>query len=428
MVPAWPGHHRRGAPGLTSTVLARSSWRRCCWWPSTPPPGPRHWLFVGWPIFVAQIIGPGPSVRGHPAPRAGVPGIHVDGSASAFLGRLLLTLLNSLFADVVSVSDDDSYYSVLVRRLIAQRQVAGAGGRPRSPDRAARRGGTAGPGRGRPSRPHAGRRPDAALGDAALHPWPPCCRRPRRPARRGSCTAQRRHPGFPLVREGDTGRFLVANHPGTRAAVTRTRISDGHGLLATDGASIGNLFTGDAPRSYLTMATIRTSRSRPTRACASRLLRQHRATTSAWSCSSLGEVLKELYQAERQRGPACRPACTATCITPIERAVDQRGAADHLHRPRHRGDVPRRTGSTWTTPPMTPWPTTAGPSGGSPSTPWRASTAPSAHSSRRSFTPPAATTWWSSPTTARAWARASASATASRWKPSLASSCPGTPW
>ena len=34
-----------------------------------------------------------------------------------------------------------------------------------------------------------------------------------------------------------------------------TRISNGEGLLSNDGASVGNLFSGDAARSYITMAT-----------------------------------------------------------------------------------------------------------------------------------------------------------------------------
>jgi len=46
-----------------------------------------------------------------------LPGVRVDGMTTAVWGAVLLTLLNSLFADLVSVSDDDSYYSVLVRRL-----------------------------------------------------------------------------------------------------------------------------------------------------------------------------------------------------------------------------------------------------------------------------------------------------------------------
>ena len=49
---------------------------------------------------------------------------------------------------------------------------------------------------------------------------------------------------------------MVANHPEDAAEVA-TRISNGEGLLSNDGASVGNLFSGDAARSYITMATIK---------------------------------------------------------------------------------------------------------------------------------------------------------------------------
>ncbi|GAC1664170.1 MAG: phage holin family protein [Candidatus Limnocylindrales bacterium] len=61
-------------------------------------------------------------------------------------------------------------------------------------------------------------------------------------------------PGFRWY-EKSGGRLLVANHSGDADEMVR-RQSDGHGLLAPDGVSIGNLMTGDARRTYLTMATV----------------------------------------------------------------------------------------------------------------------------------------------------------------------------
>ena len=49
---------------------------------------------------------------------------------------------------------------------------------------------------------------------------------------------------------------MVANHPEDAMEVAR-RISNGEGLLSNDGASVGNLFSGDATRSYISMATIK---------------------------------------------------------------------------------------------------------------------------------------------------------------------------
>jgi uncharacterized membrane protein YvlD (DUF360 family) len=56
--------------------------------------------------------------------------------------------------------------------------------------------------------------------------------------------------------EKDGRRLLVSNHPGDAAEIER-RHSDGSGLLAADGASRGNMFSGDAPRCSATMSAIR---------------------------------------------------------------------------------------------------------------------------------------------------------------------------
>ncbi|PKH40953.1 4 TMS phage holin, superfamily IV [Nocardioides alpinus] len=57
----------------------------------------------------------------------------------------------------------------------------------------------------------------------------------------------------------ELGRLLVANRPAD-AAVIEARASDGRGLLADDGLSVSNLFTGDAPRWFLTMSRARVAR------------------------------------------------------------------------------------------------------------------------------------------------------------------------
>ena len=55
--------------------------------------------------------------------------------------------------------------------------------------------------------------------------------------------------------EKDRGRLMVSNHPGDAAEIDRRARRNG-GLLAHHGASIGNLFSGGAPRSVLTMGTM----------------------------------------------------------------------------------------------------------------------------------------------------------------------------
>jgi uncharacterized membrane protein YvlD (DUF360 family) len=50
-----------------------------------------------------------------------------------------------------------------------------------------------------------------------------------------------------------TGEIVVSNHPKCAALIERTH-SDGAGLLAHEGSSYGNLFSGDAERAVLTMS------------------------------------------------------------------------------------------------------------------------------------------------------------------------------
>jgi uncharacterized membrane protein YvlD (DUF360 family) len=56
--------------------------------------------------------------------------------------------------------------------------------------------------------------------------------------------------------EKDTGQTMVSNHAKDAVEIERRR-SDGGGLLAVDGASRGNMFSGDAPRCSATMSAIK---------------------------------------------------------------------------------------------------------------------------------------------------------------------------
>ena len=99
---------------------------------------------------------------------------------------------------------------------------------------------------------------------------------------------------------GAPGRLLVANRPGD-AAVIQERLTDGRGLLCDGGVSIGNIFTGDATTSYLTISSVglkggmRTADQGLTKFVASPF-----GLTRA-IVLTVGEMLKEIYQARRQR-------------------------------------------------------------------------------------------------------------------------------
>src|ERR1035437_10797279 len=214
-----------------------------------------QWLFVAWPIFVAQAIGLVVQALAIIAVGRVVPGVSVGGTGTAIWAAVLLTILNTLFAELVAVSDDDSYYGVLVRRLVARNFRRAK--EPKPGLLVVQVDGLSLP--VLPGAMRAGRVPVLSgltrNGDAVLHAWiallPP--------------TTPASQSGIPHGRNDDiagfrwyekaSARLLVANHPEDAAEIVR-RVSDGSGLLAADGASIGNLVTGDAPRSYLTMATI----------------------------------------------------------------------------------------------------------------------------------------------------------------------------
>ncbi len=278
-----------------------------------------HGLLVGLPIFFAQALGLVAQFGAIVALGRVLPGIHVGDTEAAVWGAILLTVLNSLFAELVAVSDDDSYYSVLVRRLVA-RDVR----REREPTpgllvvqvdglslpvlREAIRAGRV---------PVLGRM--VRSGEATLHPWiamlPPTT-----PASQAGIL-HGNNDGIAGFRwyEKASSRLLVANHPEDAAEIVR-RISDGRGLLAGDGAGIGNLVTGDAPRSYLTMATI----EEPASEHDERRMRGFFVTTVNYIrllVLMAGEVVKELYQAERQRGWSVEPRMRRDLHFAIERAA-----------------------------------------------------------------------------------------------------------
>ena len=278
-----------------------------------------QWLLVARPIFFAQVLGLGVQVVAIVALGRVVPGVAVNGDVTAVWAAVLLTMLNSLFAELVAVSDDDSYYSVLVRRLVARHFKRA---RETTPGLLV----VQIDGLSLPILNHAiwgGRVP--VLGGlirdrgATLHPWVALLP-PTTPASQAGIL-HGRNDGIAGFRwyEKASARLLVANHPDDAAEIVR-RVSDGAGLLADNGASIGNLMTGDAPRSYLTMATI--AEGAP--ADDGRRLRGFLATSVNYirlMVLMAGEVVKELYQAERQRGRSVEPRMHRDLHYAVERAV-----------------------------------------------------------------------------------------------------------
>jgi len=107
--------------------------------------------------------------------------------------------------------------------------------------------------------------------------------------------------------ERDAGKLMVANHP-PDATLIEDRLSTGHGLLADDGVSISNIFTGDAPVALLTMAGV--GRQGLKGAGKARDFAPFFMTPYGFFrliFLSLGEMVKERYQARREVRLDVRP-------------------------------------------------------------------------------------------------------------------------
>ncbi len=117
--------------------------------------------------------------------------------------------------------------------------------------------------------------------------------------------------------EKERGRVMVANHPHDAAEIER-RITNGHGLLATGGVSVSNLFSGDAGTRFLTMSDARIPPRRTQRfalfaTTPSGLVRSLVVTTK--------QMVVELYQGQRQRQRHVRPRVRRGAVFALQRAV-----------------------------------------------------------------------------------------------------------
>ena len=107
--------------------------------------------------------------------------------------------------------------------------------------------------------------------------------------------------GIPNFRwyEKETGQLLVANHP-EDATEIETRISNGEGLLSPGGASISNIFTGDADRALLVMSTIKVKERGLGHSRAFALYFASPYNYITMMARFLAEVIKENIQSRRQ--------------------------------------------------------------------------------------------------------------------------------
>ncbi len=182
--------------------------------------------------------------------------LQVSGILVALIASLIYAMFNTILVTIFSVTSDDSYFAVLMQQISARRSDVVRSDKPGLV--IIQIDGLAEPILARQVR--AGRVPHLSdwlrSGRYVLDGWEALLP-PTTPASQAGIL-HGNNDGIPAFRwyEKDDGRLMVANHP-EDAMIVAGRISNGEGLLSNDGASIGNLFAGDAARSYISMATIK---------------------------------------------------------------------------------------------------------------------------------------------------------------------------
>ena len=183
------------------------------------------------------------------------PGVHVDGFTTALVASFIYAIINTLLTAIFGIDSGGSYYGLLVQRLMVKRST------------------------GHTDRPGlviiqidglahpilAGRMRAGSVntianwvrdGSHKLSRWEAIL-----PSMTSASQAGILHgnnDGIPAFRwyERDRQHLMASSNP-VDATLIVSRISNGQGLLSNNGASICNLMTGDATRSYLTTASIK---------------------------------------------------------------------------------------------------------------------------------------------------------------------------
>ncbi len=233
------------------------------------------------------------------------PGVHVDGFATALVASFIYAIFNTLLTAILGIDSGGSYYGVLIQRLMVKR----ATGQSDTPGLVIIQiDGLAHP-------ILAGRMRAGSVntmadwvrdGSHKLSRWEAIL-----PSMTSASQAGILHgnnDGIPAFRwyERDRQHLMASSNP-LDATLIVSRISNGEGLLSNNGASICNLMTGDATRSYLTTASIKAEGGG---------IGDSNAFMSFFFSPTgylrsftlfLGEFITELIQARRTRRAGIRP-------------------------------------------------------------------------------------------------------------------------
>jgi len=233
------------------------------------------------------------------------PGVHVGGLVPALLGSFVYAIVNTALTAILGVDSGDSFYGLLIQNLL-QKRAAAPTDQPglvivqidglAYPILAGRiRAGSV--------NKMAGWVRD---GSHKLSRWEAIL-----PSMTSASQAGILHgnnDGIPAFRwyERDRQHLMVSSNPVDAGEIVR-RVSNGEGLLSNNGASICNLVTGDATRSYLTTAAIKDEKQGIGESQA--FLGFFLSPTGYLRSFTLflGEFVKELMQARRTRRSGITP-------------------------------------------------------------------------------------------------------------------------
>jgi uncharacterized membrane protein YvlD (DUF360 family) len=247
--------------------------------------------------------------------------ITVDSPADALIGSVLFSVGNALVTAVLFTGDDNSFFGTLVRQLEARHRKRDVSDEPGivfiQIDGLAHS--------LLEENIRAGRAPNLARwlrsGGMTLDRWEPLL--PTQTSASQAGILHGNNDGIPAFRWWDkkAQRLIVSNHPKDAREIVR-RISNGDGLLAKGGASIGNLLTGDAPRSFLTAASLDDPAKEIRRSHVLDWFFISPYSYVRWTLLSIGEIAKEVVQARaatrsEPRGPRGFPYPLARAATNV---------------------------------------------------------------------------------------------------------------
>ncbi|HEY7025575.1 MAG TPA: phage holin family protein [Candidatus Limnocylindrales bacterium] len=241
-----------------------------------------------------------------------VPGYHLAQPVDAVFAAVVFAIINSIFSWLLTLDSDDSYYSMLVRRLLSRRRDAIHSKRPGfvfiqidGLSHAILQ-----------QQLQAGRVPImsrwVSRGRMRLASWTTLLPSQTSASQAGILFGI--NDDIPAFRWYDkaTRALFVSNRAVDAEQLERRLVDSGHpGLLHDDGASVGNLVSGGATRSYLTMSTM-TDPSKglgTSRSYLSFFLSPYGFVHAI--VLGIAEMAKEIFQARRARLAGIEPRLDA---------------------------------------------------------------------------------------------------------------------